>query len=69
VASRRAPSAFEREVLDILLRELRSAMRARAQLTVIIDPWTAGGGTYIGAFPNEEGRSYEVEQPRGRAKQ
>lgn len=53
------PNAFEKRILDTLLLELRRAMRARAQLSIIIDPFTRGGGAHISALPNETGRTYE----------
>lgn len=61
---------FEREVLGVLLVELRRAMRLKAQLSIIIDPFTMGGGTYIFAGPNEKGTTYTIEtkpSPRRRA--
>ncbi len=60
--TRKAPSAFEQEVLDVVLLELRRAMKMRVQLTVIIDPWAMGDGTYLFAAPNEQGRSYMIEK-------
>ncbi len=60
------PTAFEREVLDIVLRELRRAMRMRGQLDIIVDPFVDGSGTHIFASPNTEGRSYTLEK-RGRS--
>ncbi len=53
-------STLEQDVLVVVLKELRRAMRMKGQLSIIIDPWTAGGGTYVHASPNTEGRSYEI---------
>lgn len=55
------PTKFEREVLAVLLCELRRAMRMKAQLTITIDPYVMGGGTHIFAAPNETGNSYTIE--------
>jgi hypothetical protein len=60
------PTAFEREVLAILLSELRRAMRMRGQLHVTIDPFVGGDGTYIFASPNTSGRTYELAKGRRR---
>ncbi len=60
------PSAFEREVLDVVLLELRRAMRMRGQLSLTIDPFGIGDGAHIFASPNTEGRTYTVEKRRGR---
>jgi hypothetical protein len=53
---------FEREVLDIVLLELRRAMRMRGQLTITIDPFVHGGGAHVFASPNTNGRSYTIER-------
>ncbi len=49
------PTPFERDVLDVLLRELRRAMRMKGQLSIIIDPYIDGGGAFVHASPNTEG--------------
>ena len=54
------PSAFEQQVLDFVLRELRQAVEKKGQVTVIIDPFLRGGA-HIYAFPNTGGRSYTIE--------
>lgn len=58
------PTPFERRVLEVLLCELRRAMRSKAQLSILVDPFVAGGGTYIFAGPNEQGRSYSFDGDR-----
>ena len=60
----KAPTAFEQKVLDVVLRELRRAMRMRGQLTITIDPFVDGGGTHVFASPNTQGRSYTIEKGR-----
>lgn len=62
----RPPSAFEKRVLDVLLVELRRAMRRREQLSIIVDPFTMGSGTYVFAAPNEQGHTYTIERPATR---
>lgn len=52
---------FEREVLDVVLVELRRAMRLRAQLSIIIDPFLPTGGAHIFAGPNESGHTYTID--------
>ncbi|MDP3768593.1 MAG: hypothetical protein Q8S13_11320 [Dehalococcoidia bacterium] len=54
-------TAWERRVLDVMLTELRRAMKLRSQLTIIIDPFTNGGGTHLFAAPNEAGKSYTID--------
>lgn len=54
------PNAFEMQVLKVLLIELRRAMRMKAQLHVIVNPYLAGGGATVFAAPNEEGHTYEI---------
>ncbi len=51
---------FEQAVLDVVLVELRCAMRIGEQLSILIDPWVRGGGTYVYATPNDRGKTYEV---------
>lgn len=58
------PTEWEQRVLDILLAELRRAVKAKAQLSITIDPFVMGGGTHLFACPNEMGRSYTVEDPK-----
>lgn len=58
---RRPPNAFEQEVLDVMLVELRRAMRLRVQLEVLVDPWALGDGTFIYAAPSVAGRSYTID--------
>ena len=61
---KRSPTAFEQEVLDVLLVELRRAMKLGDQLQITIDPWTnPKGGAYIFAAPNSAGRTYTIEAP------
>jgi hypothetical protein len=62
VTKRRPPTDFEREVLDVLLRELRRAMRRKEQLSILVDPFTLGGGTYIFAATNPAGHTYTIEK-------
>lgn len=57
------PTLLEREVLDVLLLELRRAMRMRGQLTIVLDPFAHLNGVEIFASPNTEGRSYTIEKP------
>lgn len=57
------PSAFEQRVLDVVLVELRKAVRMKGQLMITIDPFVMGGGAHIFASPNTEGRSYTIEEP------
>lgn len=57
---RRPPSAVEREVLDVVLVELRRAMRLRTQLTILLDPFTLGDGIYVFASPQEDGVTYTI---------
>jgi len=56
------PTKFEREVLDVVLRELRRAMRMRGQLSLTIDPFTYLNGAHIFASPNTAGRTYTIEK-------
>lgn len=60
MARKRPPTKWEREVLDILLVELRRAVRLKGQLEILIDPWLAGRGTYVFASAHATGRSYEI---------
>lgn len=60
------PNEFEQRVLDVVLVELRRAMRKKCQLTVIIDPWWDAGGAYIFAAPNAGGLSYTIEKSKAR---
>lgn len=67
-ARKRAPkgkpaNAFERRVLDVLLAELRRAMRKREQMQIVIDPYFRAGGAGIWAGPNRDGHSYDIEGP------
>lgn len=57
------PTVFEQRVLDILLRELRRAVRMKGQLSITIDPFVRGGGAHIFASPNATGHTYTVEVP------
>lgn len=57
---KKPPNAFERDVLDVLLTELRRAVRKRAQLSIILDPFVQGGGAYVFAAPSEQGHTYEI---------
>ena len=52
---------FEETVLEVLLRELRRARKAKGQLSVTIDPYLDGSGVHIFACPNEMGRSYRFD--------
>lgn len=63
----RKPTKFECDVLDVVLRELRRAMRSKAQLSILIDPFVRGGA-YIFAAPNEEGTTYTIEAPARRGR-
>lgn len=54
-------SPLERDVLEVVLRELRKAVRRKTQCLVTIDPWLQGGGTYVFCSFNETGRSYTIE--------
>lgn len=56
----RPPNEFEREVLDVVLVELRRAMRLKGQLEILIDPWLAGRGTYVFASAHSSGNAYEI---------
>lgn len=58
---KKKPTAYEARVLDVLLVELRRAVKLRAQLNIIIDPFVDGSGTYVFAAPNVSGRSYTIE--------
>lgn len=62
------PTPFEREVLDILLAELRRAMRSGAQLSIIVDPFNPihGEGAHVFASPNCIGKTYTIEGDRPR---
>ncbi len=55
------PTEFEAEILDVLLLELRRAMRSRGQLCITIDPYVDGAGAVVFASPNTEGKSYRIE--------
>lgn len=54
---RKRVTAFEQRVLDVVLTELRRAVRMKKQLQLTIDPFIMGGGARIFASPNTEGRS------------
>lgn len=60
------PTEFEREVLAVVLVELRRAMRMRGQLSLTLDPFVDGGGAHLFASPNTAGRTYTIEKGRGR---
>jgi hypothetical protein len=63
VSRRRPPNKFEREVLDVVLVELRRAMRMGEQLSILIDPFLVSGGAYIWAAPSDTGNQYEIDGP------
>jgi hypothetical protein len=52
----------EKQVLAIVLKEFREAVRMRGVLDLTIDPWTNGRGANIFASPNTAGRSYRVPE-------
>ncbi len=64
----KSPNAFEQGVLDVVLIELRRAMKMKAQLHITIDPWLCGPGATIFASPNAAGRTYEIDLKRLDAK-
>jgi len=51
----RKPDAFEQGVLDVVLVEIRRAIRAKSQLSVTIDPFVSTCGAHISAYSNERG--------------
>jgi len=55
------PSKLEQEVLAIVLKELRRAIRDKRPLELMIDPWVMGGGLYLNAARSEAGHSYTIE--------
>lgn len=59
----RKPNKFEQGVLDVVLGELRRAMRLRGQLQITIDPFARvhGDGAVIFASPNTAGHTFTVE--------
>jgi hypothetical protein len=38
-------------------------MRRKEQLSIVIDPFVHGGGTYVFASPHELGHTYEIDGP------
>lgn len=67
MARKKPPTEWEQRVLDVLLVELRRAVRVRRQSSIIIDPFTMGGGTYISAGPSSEVNTYELVNNGGAA--
>lgn len=43
----KSATALEKRILDIVLRELRGAVRTRQQITVFFDPWVCEPGCYV----------------------
>jgi hypothetical protein len=54
------PTEAERELLDLVLREVRHAVATREQVCVHVDPWTSGGGLNVFVNYNAPGLSYEI---------
>lgn len=56
------PTVFEKQVLDVVLTELRRVMKTKGQLSVLIDPWCNGEtGCYMFATSGPTiGRRYEI---------
>jgi hypothetical protein len=57
------PSKWEQKVLDVVLKELRRSVRNKAPISFTIDPFVAGGGTYLFAAQCELGHTYTIEEP------
>jgi hypothetical protein len=67
-SKRRRPTEGEQEVVDVVLKELRKAMRSREHvfLYIHLDPWIPKGmrGLTIVATTDTNCRRYEVENAR-----
>lgn len=57
----RAPTKWEAAVLDVILKELRRAVRDKKPIEIMIDPFVMGGGAYVNASRCEPGHTYTIE--------
>lgn len=53
----------EHQLLLLVLREVRNVMSTGEQLSIIVDPWSLGGGAHVCFAYNGSGWSTSVEGP------
>lgn len=54
-------SAAEARTLALVLREMRHAVSIKAQLSIVFDPFVAGGGAHLFAGFSPRGFTREIE--------